>query len=307
MNSFDNQLAVGGTIFSNRKLTYLRAIGFLSVCLLPFVFALNLTRTIFTFALENDTFSMIPIIPLVSAFLIYRSREAIFSAVSFGQVGSLLLVPGVVFLGIARLNLWHLTSVNQGSLFALAIFLVWLGSFILFFGIGSFRAACFPLLFLLFAVPIPEPLASNVIFSLQKGSAAAAEMFFRLGGVPYLRKDFVFELPGVAIRVAEECSGIRSTLALLVTTVLTSYLFLKTTWKRWLLCIIVVPVAIIKNGLRIMMLSTLAIYVNPSFLTGNLHHHGGVVFFILALLPMGLLLFWLERSESPATIPAKAG
>ncbi len=157
-------------------------------------------------------------------------------------------------------------------------------------------------------MPIPEPLSSNVVFLLQKGSAAAAETFFRLGGVPYLRQpDFVFALPGVIIRVAEECSGIRSTLALLVTTVLTGYLFLKTTWKRWLLCMVVVPVAIIKNGLRIMMLSTLAIYVDPSFLTGNLHHHGGVVFFILALLPMGLLLFWLERSEVPATIPCRAG
>ena len=104
-------------------------------------------------------------------------------------------------------------------------------------------------------------------------------------------------MPGVTIQVAEECSGIRSTLALLITTTLAGYLFLQTSWRRWLLVLVVVPVAIVKNGLRIAGLSTLAVYVNPGFLTGPLHHRGGIVFFMIALLPMALLLIYLQRSE----------
>ena len=99
-----------------------------------------------------------------------------------------------------------------------------------------------------------------------------AEALGGIAGVPYHREGFVFELPGVAIRVAEECSGIRSTLALLITTVLASYIFLKSSWKRLVLCLAVVPIAIFKNSLRIATLSTLSVYVNPSFLQGNLHH-----------------------------------
>jgi exosortase len=124
------------------------------------------------------------------------------------------------------------------------------------------------------------------------------EAFFRIAGVPYHREGFVFILPGISIRVAEECSGIHSTLALLITTVLASYIFLKKSWKRVVLCIAVVPIAIFKNGLRIATLSVLAIYVNPAFLYGNLHHRGGIVFFIIALLPMALLLNLLRRGDN---------
>jgi hypothetical protein len=48
-----------------------------------------------------------------------------------------------------------------------------------------------------------------------------------------------------------------------------------------------------------MTLSTLAIYVNPQFLYGNLHRRGGVVFFAIALLPLILLLTLLQKGERP--------
>jgi hypothetical protein len=49
----------------------------------------------------------------------------------------------------------------------------------------------------------------------------------------------------------------------------------------------------------------LSIYVNPGFLTGNLHRRGGIVFFMIALVPMAVLLILLERGERPG--PAAAG
>lgn len=182
-----------------------------------------------------------------------------------------------------------------------AAVLVWAGAFALFFGNRAFRAARFPLLFLLFTIPIPEPFLSKIIYFLQKGSSDAAELFFWMGGVPYLRDGFIFRLPGVAIRVAEECSGIRSTLALLITSVLACHLFLRTSWKKWVLCLAIIPIGLLRNGLRIMALSTLAVYVNPAFLYGNLHKHGGIVFFILGLIPFGLLLMWFQKTEKAPT------
>jgi exosortase len=120
-----------------------------------------------------------------------------------------------------------------------------------------------------------------------------------LTSVPYLRQGFDFTLPGVRIRVAEECSGIRSTLALLITTLLACHLFLRSSWKRLILCLVVVPIAMLKNGLRIFTLSTLAVYVNPGFLHGNLHKYGGIPFFAVALIPIAMLLIFLEKSDNP--------
>jgi len=284
-------------------------LGFLLVCMLPFALAWNLMEPLVKLVLESDTFSQIPLIPLVSAFLVYTRRKTIFAEVSFAWIfGAVLIVPGVILLQVARLNLWHLNSTNPFSLLVLAMVLVWLGAFALFFGARAFRAACFPLLFLLIMVPIPEPALSKIISFLQTESSNMTEAFFRLAGVPYHREGFVFELPGIAIQVAEECSGIHSTLALLTTTVLASYIFLTSPWRRLALCAAVVPTAIFKNGLRIATLSILSVYVNPGFLYGKLHTRGGIVFFIIALTPMALLLKLLQRGENAASLtPASEG
>jgi exosortase len=307
MDSANKSLEIRATPTTSSNVPHLLAFSFALLCLLPFALAWDLTRMLFTLVFENDTFSQIPFIPLVSMFLIYGNRKAIFSGVSFGWVaGAALITPGMILLATARLNVGQLNSTNQAALFVFGIVLIWMGAFSLFFGTRAFRAACFPLLFLLFAVPVPEPILSRVISFLQKGSADAAEGFFHLTGIPYLRRGLIFDLPGVSIRVAEECSGIHSTLALLITTALAGHLFLRSNWRRTLLLIAVVPIAILKNGLRIAGLTLLAIYVNPGFLTGNLHHHGGIVFFMIALVPMALLLILLERGEKPKPAARRA-
>lgn len=291
---------------ANSGVIHLLALGFLLVCALPFILTWDLQQVLVALVRGNDTFSQIPVIPLVSFVLIYGNREAVFSEVSFGwDLGASLITPGMVFLFLARLNFWQLSVTNQMSLLVLGMVFLWMGAFALFFGKHAFWSACFPLLFLLFAIPIPEPLLSNLIYCLQKGSAGAAEVFFRMAGVPHLRQGFEFALPGVTIRVAEECSGIRSTLAIFITTILACHLFLRSIWRKSALCIVVVPVAIIKNGLRIAALSTLAIYVDPGFLHGNLHHYGGIVFFAFALVPMTLLLMLLQKGENPRVAVAK--
>ena len=285
------------------RLSTARLVGFSVLCILPFVLAWESTRLLFDLVLENDTFSQIPLIPLVSLFLIFENRARIFSKVHFRWISGLaLIIPGVILVGVARLNLWHLAETNPQSLLVFAIVCIWLGAFCLCFGNDAFRAAVFPLMFLLFMVPIPEPLLSKTVYLLQAGSSSMAEAFFAIARVPYHRQQFVFELPGVTIRVAEECSGIRSTLALLITTVLAGYIFLKSSWRRLILCAAVVPIALLKNGLRVATLSTLSIYVNRAFLYGNLHHRGGIVFFVLALLPMALLLRLLQKNEERSLV-----
>jgi len=59
------------------------------------------------------------------------------------------------------------------------------------------------------------------------------------------------------------------------------------------------PLAIIKNGIRITTLTLLSVYVDPGFLSGNLHRDGGVVFFLLALVILAPILLLLQNSESP--------
>src|SRR5271163_3698485 len=86
----------------------LSVLGFLLVCLLPFGLAWTSMGPLVKLVLESDTFSQIPLIPLVSGLLIYMNRKAIFAEASFGWIpGATLIIPGMILLEVARLNAWR--------------------------------------------------------------------------------------------------------------------------------------------------------------------------------------------------------
>ena len=295
------QTAVSGhpappLVVNTRHAYFLRA-GYLLTCILPAVFLWDLTNGLVALILKDETYSHIPFVPVVSAFFIFREYPTIFAQPARGwKISGAIVLAGTASLVLARLNPWHLSQSGQISLLVLGFVLVWAGAFGIFFGEKAMRNASFPLLFLLFAIPIPAPLLSEIIVLLQRGSADAVSVAFRIIGVPAVRHGFDFALPGVTIEVAEECSGIRSTLALVMTAVLAGHLWLRSFPRTLLLCIATVPISIAKNALRIAVLSWLAIYVDPQFLLGNIHHqYGGILFFGFGLLAMGIALILLQR------------
>ncbi len=148
-------------------------------------------------------------------------------------------------------------------------------------------------------VPLPDVILDRVIHALQVGSTEITYLIFQAVGIPVLRDGFLLSLPGVTIEVAKECSSIRSSVALFITCLLAAHLYLRTGWKMLLFAFLSFPLSILKNGVRIATLTLLAIYVNPSFLKGRLHHDGGFVFFLLSLLLLWPVFLWLERSDKP--------
>ncbi len=121
---------------------------------------------------------------------------------------------------------------------------------------------------------------------------------FRLLGVPVLWRHFKFLLPGVEIEIAEECSGIRSSLALFITSILAGYVFLRSNWRKALFSLFTIPVVIFKNAVRIVTISCLGVYVNPGFLYGKLHQYGGLPFSLVSLVLLVPFLIALQKGES---------
>jgi exosortase/archaeosortase family protein len=99
------------------------------------------------------------------------------------------------------------------------------------------------------------------------------------------------------IEVAKECSGIRSSLSLIITALLAGHFFLRTGWSRALLVLAIVPITILKNGFRIAMLSILGVYVDERILGSDLHRKGGILFFIMALVLVWGVIALLRKSE----------
>ena len=250
------------------------------------------------FSFQNVHLSHIFLIPLLSLILIWWERKGIFSSVrsSYGS-GLLLLSVAAVLYGVAFQNPFLLSQHDYLSASTLALVFTWLAIFALCYGSASFQAAAFPLLFLLLMVPVPELLLGRIISALQEGSAALAHGLFKLSGVPTYRDGFYFTLPGLTIEVAEECSGIRSSIALFVTSLLAGHLSLRTGWGRLSLILLVIPLALLKNAVRIVVITLLGLYVDRGFLTGYLHHRGGIVFFLFSVALLVIVLGVLQRLE----------
>ena len=249
-------------------------------------------------SLADDRYSFNLAIPLLSVFLISLKGQALASGrYGLGAGVPLVLVGASIAVPAAA---WRpsFDPVVSLSVMVLALVLVWIGLFIACYGTQAFVVFIFPLCFLLWTVPIPQIALDSLSGLLQAGSANAVYFLIKLTGVPVLRHGFTFTLPGLDIEIERQCSGMRAALALLITGSVAAYALLRSRWGRacWMLAI--VPVAVVKNAMRIVTISYLGIYVNQDFLHGQLHRNGGLPFAIVAIVMLVPLLVLLRRVEA---------
>lgn len=261
---------------------------------------------------KNETYSHIVLIPLVSLVLLVIHRKTIFT----GTAG--IFTPGYAICA-GGLCLYGLARVLEGHFYLLALqyqdvpndylslcmtgAMAWvIGSFIAVYGTQTFKKARFALLFLAFTIPIPMFLLEVIVSSLQHASAEVSDIIFKLSGASYYRSGLVFEFSNVAVQVAEQCSGIRSSLSLLILSMVTGFLFLRTRSRRSILVFAVFPITVVKNALRIMTITLLANQVDSRFLTNHwIHTSGGIPFFAVALALFIPLVWVLRKGEARRT------
>src|SRR5262249_10941727 len=152
----------------------------------------------------------------------------------------------------------------------------------------------FPFVFLFWIVPFPTAVVSWIEVFFQYASAEVADWLLRVLRVPVFREGLYFKLPGIVIEVAQECSGIRSSLVLFIVSLIAGHMFLHERWKRVVLATAVIPLGILRNACRIVTISCLCAYVDAGMIDSPIHRHGGPFFFVLSLIPLVALLwcFW---------------
>jgi exosortase len=213
---------------------------------------------------------------------------------------------GLLFLGLVVTVLvrWKgIFSVDGSSDVQLALnilaLVAWcMGAFLLCFGIYAFRSALFPLCFLLWMVPLPQFVLDPILSLLQRGSAASAHWLFAVAGFRVEQRGLLLHIPDLTLEVAPECSSIRSSMVLLVTTMAVAQLLLVSFWRKAVVVAVALPLSVAKNGLRIFVIGALTTRVDRGFMTGRLHRQGGVIFLLIAMLGIFLVLWILRRGES---------
>jgi exosortase len=283
------------------------ALAFL--CVVFVVFWWHSLVSTFELAFTNDAYTHILLILPLSAALIYADSK-------YAEATGLAIRPkpdlryGAVLLAVALLAgsyvRWGMAATPPGdirlSLSMCALVVWWIGSVLFCFGARTLRSFLFPLCFLFWMVPIPDFALNGIVEFLQQQSAVAARIMFRAIGVPATQDGIMVYIPNLGLEVARECSSIRSSVMLVVSTMVLAHLFLRSWWRQLLLIAASIPLSVAKNGLRIVTIGELGTRVDPGFLNGNLHHHGGIIFFGIAVIAVLVLLWILRRTEPQVSI-----
>src|ERR1041385_4442926 len=203
----------------------------------------------------TDQYAQILIVPPISVLLFYVERKRVLRKVTYSVLGMVLYLACVgIFLTVPG----HAAALDPSSYLCLSIVLFsgcCIAAFLFCFGLESFRIAAFPLFFLVLMSPWPDPLRNRVIVFLQYSSALVTDWFFTVANIPFSRAGVVIVLPTVTIEIAQECSGIRSSLILVLAGLVLGHLFLTNLWSKVALVAFLIPLTIIKNALRIFTLS----------------------------------------------------
>jgi exosortase C (VPDSG-CTERM-specific) len=278
-----------------------RLLGCLGFCVLLTAAFIKPLCSLAAHSVNTGLDSYILLVPLISAFVIFARRKQfpaidksspLFATVFLG--GGLAALAGAWILGAPAAPISHNDYL---ALMTLSFVSLLTATGFAFLGAKWMISAAFPIAFLIFMVPLPDQAVVWLETAYKFASADAAQLFFSLSGTPVSRDGTVFQLPGILFEVAQECSGINSSLALFITSLVASYMLLKSPWRRALLVAFVIPLGILRNGFRILVIGLLCVHVGPQMIHSIIHTHGGPLFFALSLIPLVLLLGYLRSQE----------
>ena len=217
------------------------------------------------------------LVPLFSGYLLWCNRKEILSIrrnPTWWGLPIILIALGCLFVGILGAELF-LTR------FSLVLMLA--GLTIFFWGWARFRSVLFPWAFLFLMIPIPAIIFSQITFPLQLLASKLASSLLPLLGVPVLREGNVIYLPAMPLEVAEACSGIRSLMSLGTLAIIYGYFLETSTWRRIVLAIAAVPIAVAANAARVVGTGLCVQYWDPDKALGFFHEFSGWVIFVVSL------------------------
>lgn len=230
------------------------------------------------------------LIPLASGWLLWQRRAAL-SLVprAASKQGFWLLVPALAVHVLATRFDVHVVS--GFALWAALGGLVWTC-----WGQGALKTVRFPILFLIFMIPLPGVLLIAASFHMKLWAAAAATHVLQAMGLMATQAGSMIHLPSVTVIVDDVCSGLRSLISLLALAVLwTAVMPAHRTWQRLTVVAAAIPIALVANIVRIVLLVLIAAIYGPKAAEGFIHYGSGFVVFLVALAGLAWLTHGLAR------------
>jgi exosortase len=232
------------------------------------------------------------IVPVFVGYLLYLRRHELREiSLEPNNFGYLLMLAAIGLLLVGTLGAELFVS-RSSLLFLLSGMVLFLA------GWKMLRALAFPLLFLGLMIPLPALIYNQVTFPLQFLASRLASNSIELIGIPVLREGNVLVLPNYSLEVVEACSGIRSLMSLIALAVAYGYFVERRLWARIALVVLMLPIAVASNALRVVGAGVLTYFWGPHSAEGFFHLFQGWLIFVSAVACM-LLCHWLLSRAIP--------
>jgi len=222
------------------------------------------------------------LIPFVVAYLIWEKRHDLKRLISATEPvtsrwGLPLIITGIGIHVISSILRVYFTS---GFSFLLTL----IGLILYFYGTAVLKTIAFPLFFLVFMIPLPEVAVVNISFRMKMIAAAIAGKVINAIGILAIRDGSVIRMPHAYVVVDDVCSGLRSLISLTALGSIFAYMFKGPMWKRIVLFVMTIPIAIITNVCRVVFLAFVSEVWGHEAAGGFVHDLSGFLIFVLAFI-----------------------
>lgn len=251
----------------------------------------------FTWLVTHDwtrsDYSYASLIPLVVLYLIWDKRDKLASIPSVGSWKGLIpLVFGLALFWLGELGGEYFT-IYLSSWFLL-VGLCWIH-----LGWEKIKSIAFAFLMIIAMFPIPHFLYNKLSVKLQLISSQLGVTIIRLYGMSAYREGNVIDVGFTKLEVIGACSGLRYLISLIVLGLLLAYFLKVRFWKRLILVLSTIPLAILSNGIRIGLTGILYKLIGPQAAEGFFHDFSGWFIFMFSLCLL-LPLMWILKKLPPS-------
>jgi exosortase len=235
------------------------------------------------------------LVPFISMYIIWKKRHAL----DMGE--ALTSYIGLIIL-VASLLVYLIGYSGRIDVLPRAAFVTAINGLVLYnYGRKVYAKLVFPLLFLYFMIPVPVSIEAIVSFRLQLWVTQISSTILSLFSIAVLREGNLLHFANCSLEVAEACSGIRSLTAYIMLGCLFGYMIRGSFFRRSIMVLVAVPLAIFVNITRVVGTGILANYYGSTVARGFLHEFSGIFVFLVGFILFYLIYQIVEEKSNPSS------